>query len=271
MKTKDILLSPVRKVETKSILPGYETASDNEYAVIINVGGIDKILNFCSKNYEVLENQFVMNSFEGELKAAGIKYKKRYHQSGWSKFFIDYCLNLKEYRILPKDIIIPKIRVVNSYDGKLRLQTSFGFHRLVCSNGMTVPMGKTSSQKITHTPSLYSDTGFNKVVSDFDEFVTNAKDYLKPYELLKHQTVKKSKLVERIQEVIEATSFPKRQAEAVLSKINEELVLLQIKEPTDWIVYNGFNNLLNHNRTEIRMAEEKRTQVDLEILNHLLA
>jgi hypothetical protein len=272
MKSKEILFSPVEKVRTDELLPGFATNTDNEYAVVIEVGGQKKIVNFCSKQYELMTNEFVLASFENALRETGLSFKRRYYQRDWSRFYIDYLIDKEVLKMKNIDDLLPKIQIVNSYDGKVRLTTRFGLYRLVCKNGMTVAVkGTNVNKKLTHTPSIYSDEGFQKVVNEFQFFVEKSQELIEPFKILQKNTYSYDRLAEKIQEVIEETSFPKRQAEEVQNRVYEEVKLLNAKAPNDWLLYNGFNYLLNHNHSTMKMDQEKRYDLDQQILTHLLA
>jgi hypothetical protein len=88
-----------------------------------------------------------------------------------------------------------------------------------------------------------------------------------PYKQLADQKI--PNLEERVEEVMLNSKFPKRQQEAVLERVNQEISEYKIAQ-TDWAVYNGFNGELNHNE-EIGMPEHKKNQLDQQILDYLLA
>ena len=102
-----------------------------------------KIVNIVSDNYGFISNKDFFGRFESILQAEHIGYTAKYKNINDCQFTVDYLLdghfnvNEKATKYL-KDEIKPKIRLTNSFDGKVKLAGYFGFFRQVCENGLHV-------------------------------------------------------------------------------------------------------------------------------------
>lgn len=265
------LFYETEKVKVSEILPGFVTPPGSEYAIVTHTGKKKVITNFCSNSYKLVTNEdLLLPMLEVILDEYPDVDIKAYQQRD-SRFYIDFIfqkrLNVAKEALKKgeKDIVFPKFRVVNSYDGKIKYSREFGFHRLVCTNGLSVPEGERIVEGGLHTDSLDQLINREVLINSTQSFLDNARDYMIGYQKLKGQKVKN--LEERIDEVLEATKFPKRQSEAVAARVMKEMDQLK-SEANDWLVYNGFNGELNHN-TEFKMTISKRQEVDKDVLKFL--
>lgn len=260
------LYFPVEKIPAEELMPGYEFPSGISHAVVVTKpDGVKRVVNYCSDIYSLVENQTVIPRFYDEIK----KYfpvEVHYKMQDYSRFFIDFVINNKALKVNKKDVVFPKVRLVNSYDGKVKYHFTIGFFRLVCTNGLTIPVGYAEKIKKLHTPSIQALVSFERVMEMTSKFIAEASEIFNVYMELTDQTVRNPEL--RITDVIENTNFPPSLAEDVLERLEIERNLLNAPEVNDWLIYNAFNYQLNHN--DIKTKEVKREEIDQEVFKYLL-
>ena len=257
---------PVEKVLAEELAPGLKFHPGISHAVVItNNEGERVVVNYCSNKYHLVKNEDVVVPFLEELKKhwdVGVSF----HTINSSQFFIDFALMDFPHQVLEKDPGFPKIRLANSYDGRVRYHFSAGLWRRVCSNGLSIPIGETTHIKKLHTPSIAGLVDFSKILEMTSKFIESSDDYTEIYRELNGRRVKD--LNYRIEEIIEETRFPPSLEEDVKFRITEEMNQLGLTTPTDWLVYNAFNYQLNHHES-LKMKELKREEIDAEVLSYL--
>lgn len=263
------LLKPVSKVDLTELLPDYKFGNQQSFGIVVQTSSGPKIVNTCSKQYELVPNEKIINPLLETLEGYDIDFitSSRFD----ARFSLDVLFKDIKMNVGKKDEIIPKMRMYNSYDGRLKYQFHMGFFRMICSNGMVIPAegfeDKNVTLKMRHTPSLGSYVERTAIIDMIENFKLHSKEYTKPFQAL--QSNKVGNIEERVKEVIEATRFPSRQAEEVISRIQVEMGELKTNIATDWLVYNGLNFQLNHN-TDIKMDVSKKERVDQQVLTFLL-
>ena len=257
---------PVEKIPTVDLLPGYEYPSDSNHAVVITKpDGTKKVVNFCSEDYQLVKNSEVVPAFLDEVsKFWDIDTQIR--QNGWSQFFIDIIIKNDAHKVVQVGEVFPKIRMVNSYDGRIRYHFNMGFWRKVCSNGLSIPLSENIVIRKLHTPGITKVTEFSAVLQMTTEFISKADGFVELYRELTDQVLRNPQ--DRVKEVIEETKFPSSLEESVMERLQFESRLINTPI-NDWMVYNAFNYQLNHSE-EVKTKEMKRVEVDEEIINYLL-
>lgn len=258
---------PVEKVPSDIIAPGFEFPSGiNNAVVITKPDGKKRVVGYCSEIYNLVKNEDVVPAFMQEMsKNWDVTTKVR--SNGYSTFFVDFILNGQNIKVTPVDTIAPRITLVNSYDQSLQYHFMAGFHRKVCTNGLTIPVGTQSKIKKLHTPALSELTSFDAILEMTGKFLENAEQLSEVYRELASRPIRK--VLDRIEEVVEETKFPTSLMEDVMEVATKEAMGLENGNITDWLVYNAFNYQLNHN-SEIKTKEIKREQIDQEILTYLM-
>lgn len=264
------LYFPVEKVALSQITKGvFETPSGMTHAIVATKpDGQKRLLTYCSNKYTLLKNEDIFIPLLNEVqKNFNIKVKAR--MDNYSKFFVDIILQGTKLGFGPKknDDIVPKIRIYNSYDKSLIYRHRGGMHRLVCTNGLTLPIEELSQQRSLHTPSL------NKVMRDAKSLMetleilqNNYEELCDTYFEIYDQSVGDIEL--RVEEVVENTKFPIHFTGEVIERIMQERNTLGLKNFNDWLVYNGFNYSLNHNE-DMPLTQDKREKLDETILDYL--
>lgn len=261
------LFYPVEKIPFKDYFPEMETNSYNSHLIIVDKGSHKKVVKSCSDIYQVISNEDVIYPLMAALSEIySVRVVPRIYQDAVFKFdfVIDFPIDMgKRYA---NDPIFPSISVDNSYNGKRKLGAVFSILRQVCTNGMMVSETLFPGENFMHTPSSGNNLAVEKVVDMLAHFMERLDEFLEPFEDLRGAPV--FNLHHRVEEVLEATKFPVSQAEAVLDRIAFEQQTLGLPA-TDWLVYNGFNFVLNHSE-EIEMPPYKRSQLDQQVQLFLL-
>lgn len=267
IKKLDHLFLPVEKVKVEEIMPGYEHPSGISHAIITKKpDGTPRVLQYCSNLYHLVSNEEIIPPFIQEMeKLWKIDVDSRVRH--FSQFFVDLVLSDFDIKVMPLDTIFPRVRISNSYDGRIKFNYSIGFYRKVCGNGLSIPIGFEKKIKKLHTPSLSELTNFGAITQMAQEFVNNADDISESFYELKSSRIRNPEL--RIEEIIEETKFPVTAAEDVLESLQNDMAIFGITEVNDWLIYNAFNYQLNHN-VELKTGEKKREEIDSEILTFLL-
>jgi len=259
---------PVRKVPIEDIMPGYDHPSGIDHAIIVTLpDGIERVVQYCSKIYELVPNVDIIPPFE-EAFSKYYKVEKNIRMDRWARFYVDFVIKEHGVQVGPtKDLIFPKVTLINSYDGSIKYNFMAGFFRLICTNGMMIKEGEVKQIKAMHTPKIGKDTSYGAIMEMVSEFIAKVDDTTEVYHELQDQNV--DDWLMRIEEVTESTSFPSTLQEDVAARMGLELDSGEGLLPTDWIVYNAFNYQLNHNEG-LRAKQNKKDTMDQEVLEYLL-
>lgn len=271
--TLNELFFPVKIVEVSDYIPGMLTTSENEYMVIGEVEpGVEKLLYSCSRQYKLVPNQELFNPIEEQLRANNINFTVTYQHNNHKKFYADYVLDDYKFNVggKNKDVIKPKIQIQHSYDGGMKFNIIFGIFRMVCSNGLSIPLEGT--EQYAYNVSGKHTKNIEQIIAGFQK---NLELFIKDWgkkeilNIFKTMTEKKVKsIAERTKEVAEFTKFPMRLINDAIEIAERERVTLGYVEGNDWLVYNGLNEVLFSRKT-IRHLE-KKNEIDAKVLNAML-
>jgi hypothetical protein len=139
MSTTDIekeLYRPIRKVKLTDLFPNHVFPSGFDHAVIDQN---NRILNFCSSKYELVENSKIFKPLEEEFNKRGIKYFRKVNIISNSKFYIDYIFwnRMRGSTIVD---VFPRLSIWNSYDGVVKFKQEMGYYKLTGANNMSRPV-----------------------------------------------------------------------------------------------------------------------------------
>jgi len=265
-----------------------EMDSNSEYAkrvVGLGIGadGAEKLLNQCSPRYELVPNADIFPNIEQVLIANNIEYEVTYTHIGHVRFYADYRITDTRYGYTIKgtgDKIQPMLRVQHSYNGLVKYRIVFGYFRLVCENGLVVPVEEMKKYNLIitgkHTESIKKS--FAKLNGLLVYFAAEADkivgEITAKYEKLADTKV--TKLNDRIEEVLEAVNVNVVEnakfntVQDIASRVTAETKDSRVtSHVTDWLVYNGINQYLNDNERNI-VAPEKRMETDGKVLEYML-
>ena len=267
-----------------------ELDSNSEYKKrVIGLGigndGSDKLLNQCSPRYELYPNAEIFPKIEQVLIANEIEYEVTYTHIGNVKFFADYRITDDDYSHTIKgtgDKIQPMLRVQHSYNGLVKYKIIFGYFRIICENGLVLPIEEMKKYNLVitgkHTESIKkSFVKLNSLLVYFSaEADTITKEITANYEKLASNKV--TDLKARLEEVLKASKINAVE-NARFNTIND--IILRIEKEmnhtglgyngkvNDWLIYNGINQYLNDNNRNI-ISPEKRMETDSKVLEYML-
>lgn len=265
-----------------------EMDSNSEYEKrVIGLGigknGGEMLLNQCSPRYELVPNTDIFPNIEQVLIANNIEYEVTYTHIGYVRFYADYRITDSRYSYTIQgtgDKIQPMLMVQHSYNGLVKYRIMFGYFRLVCENGLVIPVEEMKKYNLVitgkHTESIKKS--FAKLNSLLTYFAAEADkivgEITAKYEKLAINKV--TKLNDRIEEVLEAVNINVIENNKfntvadIASRINAETKDSRVtSHVTDWLVYNGINQYLNDNDRNI-VAPEKRIETDGKVLEYML-
>ena len=270
MNNREDLLVKVEKIPLSTFMPGYKFPTKYTHAIVTYPPGEKKgrIVNFCSEDYTLVPNKDIMNRVEEGLNGA-FDIDAKYIHKGYAKFYMDYTIKNNTRKVQKGDIVGVKVRIQNSYDGRLRFGYSHGLSRLVCTNGMTsLEQGKNVTTM--HTPQIINKDMIATLIDETEARLKSLPELLKPYEKLIQTKfpMSEAEIIKRMETIAEDTNYPKRQIPDAATIALAEAKQLRV-EMTDWLIYQGMNNILNHS-TDFAMEWHKREQVDAEIVQKFL-
>jgi hypothetical protein len=274
------ILFPVRKVQTTKILPkGFITHSENSHVILADIENEKRVLNFCSNRYALVPNSIAIIPAIEKIKSAGIKHTMNVTHRDNSKFYVD--INFMEHAHSigeSKDLIFPRVKITHSYDGSLKYGFTFGWFRLVCSNGLVIPVKEKEAQNINvigkHTNLIHQNIElfFEKLTF----FLNNASLIKLNFQTLSERSI--SNPADRIEEVLRATQFIKKDKktdrdealiEYVERIVNLEAEKLSYSNVNDWLIYNGINHLINNEDINTKHPEV-RDLTDRKVFDYIL-
>lgn len=271
MITLNDLLFDVNKEKNPAI-------TNSEYSHIIkgNVNGQIMDLNYCSDRYKLIPNDLIFPRIESELQERGYKFTKSYHMVDNVRFYSSYILEDKNLAIgNNNDIVKPMIQVNHSYNGLTKYSITFGYFRLVCSNGMVIPLEGHEDKNLRisgkHTKEILNS--LNSLWTKMDYFFNIQPTIKKRFEVLTDRII--PNYVDRIEAVLNATSLKPRKTQ--LEDINNTILKesKDLNSPiNDWLIYNGINAYIfksvDAKGNKSKALPEKKRESDSKVLNYML-
>ncbi|MDA3778826.1 MAG: DUF932 domain-containing protein [Bacteroidales bacterium] len=242
-------------------------------------------LNYCSPRYELIPNELIFPKVEEILNDNNIAFSVVYSHTNYGRFYGSYTIEDKRfsYKMEGTNDVIKFIwNFQHSYNGLTKYRGIAGFYRLVCSNGLVVPIeelndynlivqGKHTSS-ILHSLEQFSDI-LVKVVTDIEKVKTSI---VGKYEILGDRW--RTKPETRIEEVLKACKISSidnskfNTLNEIMNSITSEANNVGLGyngKINDWLIYNGINRYLHDDNRNIA-APEKRRETDSKVLEYML-
>lgn len=143
----NILYEPVKKIPLSKLINNKPPKGKTHVIIEERTGNI---LSFCSKEYTLRPNSAIYIPFENLLRQKNILFKKEVIIMEENKFYVDYIIKSKIKSLIIPDIL-PKLSIWNSYDGTVKTQIKFGYHKLICGNNLSRPRGCLINQSFKHS------------------------------------------------------------------------------------------------------------------------
>lgn len=261
--------------------------TNKEYSKVVvgTIDGQEWDLNYCSDVYTLIPNADVFPNVERILNEKNIGYSVEYRVIDNVRFYADYNItdtNLG-YRIEgTNDVIQPLIRVQHSYNGLTKYQIKFGYFRLICTNGLTIPVEEMKEFNLCitgkHTESIkHSFLELEKMIVKFgDEAHTITNAITSKYQKLANKKVIDTK--KRVIEILEGTQIAMidnskfNTLNDITARIIEEINNPQLGyngQCNDWLIYNGINQYLNDDNLNVATPEARQDK-DVRVLEFML-
>lgn len=245
------LLFPVRMELIKDEL-GIDAIGSCEYGIFADLDGKSTLLNTCSDTYELLPNSSLFPVVEKILTDAKIKYTVSYKMLDFSRFDAEFDIQTGGVSVgNSTDLIYPKLIITHSYNGLLKYKMTFGYFRMICSNGLVVPVEGMEESNFTivgkHTAKILKS--LDGLLEKIQYFTKNNEKFTEKFIEVADRWVEKWE--DRVLAVVESTSVGIRGAKwnektqqyegQIFDKIREEAAALNKGKVNDWLIYNGIN------------------------------
>ena len=272
MTTLNDLIFPVSKVENPA-----NTNSEYGYIVQGDVEGEIMDLNYCSDRYELVPNEVIFPRIEADLKSRGYKFSVAYHAIDNVRFYAKYVLEDSNLAIgSGSDQVKPMISVNHSYNGLTKYAITFGYFRMVCSNGLVIPLEGHEATNLhisgKHTESILAS--FELMFSKMDIFFGMQETIKKRFEVLTDRSI--ANYGERIEAVLEASKL--KPSKVQLTEINATAVneanTLNGGVVNDWLIYNAINAYIykgvDAKGNKSKAVPEKKAAMDAKVLAEIM-
>jgi hypothetical protein len=184
------------------------------------------------------------------------------------------------------DVIQPMLRTQHSYNGLTKYGIIFGYFRLVCSNGLTIPVEEMKEFNLSivgkHTEVIIKS--FDELQKTLHRFVNEAEAItnaiVNKFEVLRSRVRRTGKEVEdRIEEIFKATKMSLvdnknfSTMNTITIKIADELGKVECAGynglANDWLIYNAINQYINDDSRNIA-TPESRMDKDSKVFEYML-
>ena len=258
--------------------PVFNTAnSDYKYDIFaypIFNGVKQKIrVNSCSDRYELVPNTEIFPVIEQILLDKKIEFDVNYSMVNNAIFYVTYTINDPRY-LYPiegtNDYVKPQITVMHSYNGLVKYKIIFGYFRLVCTNGLTIPIAEMSEFNLCiigkHTKSILESLHkLNDILTVFSNDAENiCKSITSKYNLLA-KSIPVS-VVTRIENslkeagIIAVDNKSLNTLQYIINKAEQDANNVELGyngTVNDWLIYNAINSYLFDSTLNIT-AQEKQ-------------
>ena len=274
------LLFPVQLIENPN-------QTNSEYSKIVVGQTFDNgemHLNYCSPRYELVPNVDIFPNIEDILRGNGISFTVTYRHINHVRFYADYVITDDDYayRVKGGDLIRPKLTVQHSYNGLTKYAINFGYFRLICSNGLVIPLEEMDMFNLSivgkHTKVITRSLAMlNQMLVSF---ANNAPEITgaitRKFEVMGDRVV--TDVSDRILEVVSASGIIAVEnskfntVEDILARITKEAndtALPYNGVVNDWLIYNGINQYINDD-TLNKAIPEKRRETDQKVMQYIL-
>lgn len=261
--------------------------TNSEYNKVVTgiIDGEEIDLNYCSSVYELIPNETIFPKVEDIFRSKGIAFSVDYSHSNNARFYGNYTIEDPRfgYRMAGTNDVIKFVwRFQHSYNGLTKYKGIAGFYRLICSNGLTIPVAEMKEYNLCiegkHTSTIIrSLEEFERILIDVTNNLGEVKTAITDrYETLGNMWVVKPE--KRIEEVLEASGIIAvdnnkfSTVNDIMNKINKESQNTSLGyngKVNDWLIYNGINQYIHDDSRNIA-APEKRRETDSKVLEYLL-
>lgn len=278
--TLDELCFPVELIDNPN-------KTNREYSKIVTgiVDGEEIDLNYCSPRYELVPNETIFPKVEEIFNQNGIAFSADYSHTENARFYGNYRIEDPRFSHKMKgttDMIKFIWNFQHSYNGLTKYKGIAGFYRVICENGLVVPIAEMKEYNLIlegkHTASII------RSLEEFSQILVNVTNNLgvvktaitDKYEKLGGVWIKKPE--DRVREVLTATKLGIIEnsnfntVNDILNRIDKETRDASLGyngRVNNWLIYNGINQYINDDSLNIA-APEKRREKDSKVLEYML-
>ena len=263
---------PVSKVELSDL--GFGSISSSEYAILADIKGQNTILNTCSNRYELVTNDSIFGTIESTLQANGMEYEPEYEMHDYSVFKATYLLKNCFVSLPNGDKIYLKFEVTHSYNGLSQYTMILGYWRLVCTNGLVIPLAGHEDSNLyirgKHTENILHS--IEKLMDTLSNFIEKKDVYADRYRIMADRSV--SNWHDRVIEVMSATGINEGKKQVNLlaiqsimqMELNDRLGTGNKVHANDWLVYNAINEGYVYNDQVNSIKPHLRIEKDAKVI-----
>jgi Domain of unknown function (DUF932) len=286
----DKICFPVEKVESIEVMENKATLfnTENAYAIKAYVQRegktVEKILNFCSKQYKLLLNKSILLPLIEvmEPKFKGIIVRSTSHKE--SQFTVSFSPFVPT--ITPKtEVVRPAVFFENSYDGKLKAKAKGGIVRyLVDANGKvsvtyaTYVDGLSFDYVFKHSNEfIYKMESISHLIDQYIENFSKVEEMIERMKSVEITDLTKDKLKAIVTALVKGSRYPKYlitgedekgkevvafNADTVISRVKYEMNVFDCNL-NYWLLYNAMNYVLEN--ADLKMTPKDRADIDNQI------
>lgn len=269
------MIFPVEKVQSP-----YESSTDSEFDVVVYPDAKPDGYRVASvaDRYNLVDNTLFL-TLRNALLAMGVVFEEYYEMTDFSQFSAKFVLRSMNgvdlgFSVGGNDKVYPQISMRKSYNSRIKYAFLFGFYRLICSNGLTIPVMEMKDFNWN-----YVGKHTEKLNENIETLGDKLNDYLvfaeKKNIAERFNALTKNTYVadygDRVEEVMNATKIAKgisnKNMNKVLEYIESEAKTLN-SDVNDWLIYNGINSFLYKDNVK---TDEVRDVKDKEVLKYIMA
>lgn len=281
MCTLNDILFPVEKVQVTE----FDCNSDYAFDIFAYPDDEKLRVNSCSDRYELVPNADIFPNVRQVLLDNNIEFTENYQMIDNARFYAQYNITDDRFKYTMKnsngDVIQPMLKVQHSYNGLTKYKINFGYFRLVCSNGLVLPVHEMQEYNLSiegrHTKAIKAS--FEKLDEKLKYFVENAAQITTAitakYDELSGNVIKN--VQDRLTEVLNVINLKPRELKSgeisfpamdiALSALTRESDLYD-GEVNDWLIYNAVNQYIY--KPDTLATPEAKADKDSKVLEYLL-
>jgi len=244
METYGKIIKEAKEIPQVELQPVIVGGKETKYVAVMETKSKDT-LGVPTEKYQLISHEDVFNAVKS-LEEYKIVKAELYKWGSTLVIEIEHKdVNSRKIEVLPKDFIIPRVRIFNSYDSSRGLQVqSFGL-RIVCSNGMVAPVG---------TKYVSSNIHLGNSI-DLEQLKKNIAKGMNIWNLAKGPIQKANKTKVPSEVALHYIGrFPKKYQRIAMQNLN--------KQDTVYNIWNELTRIVTHDmpkiNTNVRIAHQRR-------------
>lgn len=265
------LLFPVEIVENQE----FECNPDQLYEIYVYPRGEKIRVNTCSDVYKLVKNEDVFGAARNILINSGLSFSENYEIINDARFYGTYIIENHDFVMSEGDVIKPVMKINHSYNGQTKYSINFGYFRMICSNGLVIPLEEKSEFNLSligkHTKKI--ESSLESLLEKITFFCDNTEVFAANFNLLANRI--ENNVSERIEEVLKACNISNvsnknfNTLNWIMESIENEADQLSFGIVTDWLIYNGINRYLYNDNRECEAPETKQA-IDSKVLAYMI-